>query len=111
MPNSVRVKWRLSPFNHVEITINDVLGEVTRASGESSCEAQGEHHSELRYSVMATCAKCSRSFAGDKCTFCDSDPQLVLHDSTVRDTGPWWAQPTDFVGWRLRIGLFLLVRT
>jgi len=58
---------------------------------------------------MATCANCSRSFDGDKCPNCGSVPQLVLHDYPVRDTGPWWARPTDFVGWKYRIGLFLFV--
>jgi hypothetical protein len=34
---------------------------------------------------------------------------LVLHDSPVPDTSPWWARPTDFVGWKYRIALFLFV--
>jgi hypothetical protein len=58
---------------------------------------------------MATCDKCSSSFNGDKCPYCGSIPQLVLHDSPIRDTGPWWTRPTDFVGWKWRIGFFLLV--
>ena len=58
---------------------------------------------------MTTCASCSGSFDGDKCPHCGSVPQLVLHDSPVPDTGPWWARPTDFVGWKYRIGLFLFV--
>lgn len=33
----------------------------------------------------------------------------MLHDSPVPETLPWWARPTDFVGWKYRIGLFLLV--
>src|ERR1700690_2841663 len=56
---------------------------------------------------MATCAKCSYSFDGDKCPYCGSAPLLVLHDSPVPDRSPWWARPTDFVGWKYRIGLFL----
>jgi hypothetical protein len=58
---------------------------------------------------MATCANCSRSLDGDKCPYCGSVPPLVLHDSPVPDTSPWWARPTDFVGWKYRIGLLLFV--
>lgn len=38
-----------------------------------------------------------------------SIPQIVLHDFRLRDTGPWWARPTSFVGWQYRIALFLLI--
>jgi len=58
---------------------------------------------------MVTCANCSCSFDGDKCPYCGSVPQLVLHDSPVPDTSPWWARSTDFVGWKYRIGAFLFV--
>ncbi len=58
---------------------------------------------------MATCANCSRSFDGDKCLYRGSVPQLVLHDSPVPNTSPWWARPTDFVGWKYRIGFCLLL--
>jgi hypothetical protein len=55
---------------------------------------------------MITCANCSRSFDGDKCPYCGSVPQLILHDSPVQDTGPWWARPTEFGGWEFRLSLF-----
>lgn len=47
---SIWVKWRLSPFDHVEITINDVVGEVTRGAG--ICEARAEMHSDKMYLVV-----------------------------------------------------------
>jgi hypothetical protein len=58
---------------------------------------------------MTTCANCSRSFDEDKCPYCGSAPELILHDSPVPDTSPWWARPTDSAGWRYRIGLFAFV--
>ena len=58
---------------------------------------------------MVTCANCSRSFDGDKCPYCRSVPQLVLHDSPVPDTSPWWTRPTGAVGWKYRIALLLFV--
>ncbi len=36
---------------------------------------------------------CQRSFDGDKCRTAVPLPQLVLHDSPVPDSGPWWARP------------------
>ena len=58
---------------------------------------------------MATCANCSRPFDSDKCPYCGSASQLVLHDFHVPDTSPWWARPTDILGWRYRIAAFLFV--
>jgi hypothetical protein len=37
---TVWVKWRLSPFEYSEITINDVLREVRYAVEEPPCEAR-----------------------------------------------------------------------
>ena len=54
---------------------------------------------------MTTCANCSRSFDGDKCPYCGSLPELIIHDSPVPDTSPWWARPTDYFGWRNRLWL------
>ena len=50
---SVWVKWRLSPFDYSEITINDVLGEVSRALDEPPCEARGDLHGEKSLSHMS----------------------------------------------------------
>jgi hypothetical protein len=47
---SVWVKWRLSPFDYSEITINDVLGEVSGAR-DARCEARGEVHNGKTYIV------------------------------------------------------------
>lgn len=58
---------------------------------------------------MAICVNCSRWFDGDECPICSSESQLVLHNYPIPDTSPWWARPTDYVGWRNRIGLLLLV--
>jgi len=49
---SVWVKWRLSPFDYSEITISDVLGEVSRALDEPPCEARGDLHGEKSLSHM-----------------------------------------------------------
>jgi hypothetical protein len=46
---SVWVKWQISTFDYTEITINDVLGEVSRAVDEPPCEARGESHSGKTY--------------------------------------------------------------
>jgi hypothetical protein len=56
--------------------------------------------------TMTACANCSRSFDGDKSPYCGSLPQLIIHDSPVPDTSPWWARPTDYAGWEIRIWLF-----
>jgi hypothetical protein len=48
---SVWVRWRMSTAEYREITINDVLGEVTRALDEHPCEARGERHSAKIYLV------------------------------------------------------------
>jgi hypothetical protein len=58
---------------------------------------------------MPICPKCSRSFEGDRCPACDSAAGPILSTSPVPDTGPWWSSPTDFVGWKYRIGAFLLL--
>jgi len=48
---SVWVKWQMSTFEPIEITINDVLGEVSRAKGDPPCEARGALHTEEKYIV------------------------------------------------------------
>ena len=61
---SVRVKWRLSPFEPTEITINDVLGDVKRLKGDAPCEAQAELHADRKYvvetkgGVYVLCRRC-----------------------------------------------------
>jgi hypothetical protein len=42
----------------------------------------------------------------DKCPYCGAAPELILHDSPIKDTGPWWAQSTDKDGWEYRLFLF-----
>ena len=58
---------------------------------------------------MTICPNCSRTFDSDRCPYCTSPSQLVLNDSPVPETGPWWARSTDYVGWKYRIGFFLFV--
>jgi len=48
---SVWVKWRVSTFDYTEITINDVLGEVSRAVDDPQCEARGDLHGGKKYIV------------------------------------------------------------
>jgi hypothetical protein len=55
---------------------------------------------------MTTCANCSRSFDGYNCPYCGSLSELIIHDSPVPDTSPWWSRPTDYLGWRNRLWLF-----
>jgi hypothetical protein len=59
----VRAKWRFSSFDHCEITINEVLGEVVRTSRE----ARSELHSKKMY-IMRTkretyflCSRCCKT--------------------------------------------------
>jgi hypothetical protein len=56
-----------------------------------------------------TCSQCSRSFEGGTCPYCGTPVPLVIYDSPVPDTSPWWSRPTDFVGWKYRIALFLFI--
>jgi hypothetical protein len=56
---------------------------------------------------MITCANCSLSFDGGQCPYCGSVPELILHDSRVKDTSPWWARSTDRAGWEFRLSLFV----
>jgi len=61
---SVWVKWKFSPFDHSEITINDVLGEARLASSQLACEARGDTHAgkiylvETKRGVFALCGRC-----------------------------------------------------
>jgi hypothetical protein len=41
---SVWVKWSISSLDYWELTINDVLGEISKALGKYSCEARDEVH-------------------------------------------------------------------
>ena len=64
---SVWVKWRLSTFEYAELSINDVLGEVSRASNDPGCEARGESHTEKTYivttkeGVYVLCSRCCKT--------------------------------------------------
>jgi hypothetical protein len=64
---SVWVKWKLSSFDHSEITINDVLGEALLASGQPDCEALGDTHAgkmylvETKGGVFVLCRRCCRT--------------------------------------------------
>jgi hypothetical protein len=49
---SLWVKWRISPFDYTEITVNDVLGEVSHALHEPQCEARGENHGVQTFVVI-----------------------------------------------------------
>ena len=55
---------------------------------------------------MTTCANCSRSFDDDKCPYCGAAPELIIHDSPVPDTGPWWSRPTNKPCWDFRLYAF-----
>jgi len=46
---SVWVKWNISSLEYWELTSNDVLGEVSKASGKYSCEARDEAHGGEMY--------------------------------------------------------------
>src|SRR5258708_10585901 len=48
---SVWIRWRLSPFEYSEITINNVFDEVNRALDEPPVEALGELHTGKTYIV------------------------------------------------------------
>jgi hypothetical protein len=64
---SVWVKWRHSSFDYTEITINDVLGEVSNAKGGPPCEARGEVHKgktyivATKYGVHVLCRLCCKT--------------------------------------------------
>jgi hypothetical protein len=46
---SVWVKWNISSLEYWELTINDVLGELSEALGTYSCEARDEEHGAKMY--------------------------------------------------------------
>ena len=62
----VWVKWRISTFDFTEITVNDVLGEVSRAKDDPPCEARGELHAGKKYIVetkkgpFVLCRRCCK---------------------------------------------------
>lgn len=64
---SVWVKWAISSFDYTEITINDVVGEVARASGMASCEGRGDLHGDGTYIVhtrkgpFVLCRRCCKT--------------------------------------------------
>jgi hypothetical protein len=41
-----------------------------------------------------------------KCPYCAAVPELIIHDSPVPDTGPWWSRPTDKSDWDFRLFVF-----
>ena len=65
---SVWVKWQMSA-EYSELTINDVLGEVLRATDNLPCEARGELHSGKMYIVKTArgayvlCQRCCMTLA------------------------------------------------
>jgi hypothetical protein len=48
---SVWVKWNISRLRHWELTPNDVVGGISKAFGEYSCEAREEKHGGGKYVV------------------------------------------------------------